>query len=80
MRELFFKRLFDAVIQGERPYGYFHVFSGGMVGCSSVSEKMTEDRPVSEHNIDFVNFLVATKIRNHRKRHVSVDDSWTDIP
>ncbi len=71
-RELFFKRLFDAVIQGDRPYGYFHVLSRAEKRTPWISRKVNEDRPVSEHVIDFVNFLVATK-RNVPAKPVATD-------
>ncbi len=51
-RELFFSQFFDTIIRGDRPYGYFHISSQG-------GHRIIKDQPVNEHDIDFVNFLVA---------------------
>ncbi len=60
-RELFFKRLFDAVIKRDRRKGYFQALSGTENDALRISHKSTSDCPVNNENMDIVNYLVATK-------------------
>ena len=66
-KEFFFCHFYNTIIRGNRPYGYFHFFkrSSG-VNC--------EDGPVYEHNIDYVNFLVATKPYISVERVLATED------
>ena len=60
-RESILMRLSVAIIKGERPYGYYQVLSREDRRTPWIGSKMNENRPVNEHKIDFVNFLVAAK-------------------
>ncbi len=56
-RESLFKMFFHAIIRGERPYGYYRVLNE----LARPTTLMNVDFPISEHEMDFVNFLVAVK-------------------
>ena len=60
-RESILMRLSVAIIKGERPYGYYQVLSRKNTRTPWIGSNINEDRPVSEHEVDFVNYLVAVK-------------------
>ena len=60
-KELLLSQFFNTIIQGDRPYGYFHVLSRAEKRSPWVSRQMNENQPAKNHGIDYVNFLVATK-------------------
>ena len=60
-RDHFLMKLFSTILRGERPYGYFQVMSRSQKRTPWVGSNMNEDRPVHEHRVDFVNYLVAVK-------------------
>ncbi len=77
-RESFFRRLSVAIIRGERPYGYYQVLSRQEKRTPYIGSNMNENRPVSEHEVDFVNFLVAIKreipVETAEVKEYSIDD------
>ena len=60
-RESFFRRFFFAIVRGERPYGHYYVGRLKNQTTPTFGRQRNEGRPVSEHEVDFVNFLVAVK-------------------
>ncbi len=60
-RESIFRTFSASIIKGERPYGYYQVMNRGDKRTPWIGSDMNEDRPVSEHKVDFINYLVAVK-------------------
>lgn len=60
-RDKLFATLSSTILKDDRPYGYFQVMSRAKKRTPWVGSDMTEDRPIHEHPVDKVNYLVSTK-------------------